>query len=218
MKQMKQVLLLPLILTLPAFAGEPAPAPAPNPCLLKWFAGGSVGYLTNLEEPMYNIHLGATNSCWKFSGWDVSMFGEVGYTSTDESFYDPYRPFSNNFYDIDVDVDIIPVTFNVKLERAISGNLSSYIGAGIGAAYISLDANSQDPFGDDSDSTWVFTGQVFAGLIYKVNPSFEIYGGARWIYFSDPDFSVNYGIDPQNVDSLVENNDCLLEIGLRYNF
>ncbi len=215
---MKQILLLPLILTLPAFAGEPAPAPAPNPCLLNWFAGGSVGYLTNLEEPMYNIHLGATNSCWKFSGWDVAMFGEIGYTSTDGSFYDPYLTFTNNFYDIDVDVDIIPVTFNVKLERALSSNLNGYIGAGIGGACISYDASSQDPFGDDSDSTWVFTGQVFAGLSYKVNPAIEIYGGARWIYYADPSFDVDFGIDPQNVDSLVEDSDFLIELGARYYF
>lgn len=167
---------------------------------------------------MYNLHVGVTNSCWKFSGWDVAMFGEIGYTSTDESFYDPYLTFSNNFYDVDVDVDIIPVTFNVKLERALSGNLNGYIGAGIGAAYISLDASSDDPFGDDSDSSWVFAGQVFAGLSYKVNPAFEIYSGARWIYYADPSFDVDFGIDSQNVDSLVEDNDFLIELGARYNF
>ncbi len=168
---------------------------------------------------MYNIHLGVTNSCWKFSSWNVALFGEVGYTSTDESFSsDPYRPFSNDFYDVDVDVDIIPVTFNFKLERALTDKLNGYIGAGIGGAHTSFDASSDDPFSEGSDSSWVFTGQVFAGLGYNVNPSLEIYGGARWIYYSDPGFDVEFGIDDQGIDSVVEDNDFLIELGLRYKF
>ena len=52
---MKTFLLLPLLLAAPAFAGTSAKqvvAPAPDPCLTTWFAGASVGYLTEFEEPM----------------------------------------------------------------------------------------------------------------------------------------------------------------------
>ena len=58
-------------MALPVFAGTSAKqviAPPANPCLMSWFAGASVGYLTELEEPMYNVHVGVTNSCWMIGG------------------------------------------------------------------------------------------------------------------------------------------------------
>jgi opacity protein-like surface antigen len=83
---MKTIPLLLLGLTMPAFAGTPASevaAPAPAPCAFTWFAGGSVGYLTELEEPMYNLHLG-TDTCWNLGGWDVALFLEIGYAQKDD--------------------------------------------------------------------------------------------------------------------------------------
>ena len=58
---MKITLIIPLVLALPVFAGTTAKqtiAPPPPPCLVTWFAGASVGYLTELEQPMYNLHVG----------------------------------------------------------------------------------------------------------------------------------------------------------------
>ncbi len=241
---MKRIILLPFALTLPLFAGtsaKDAVAPAtPESCLFSWFAGGSVGYLTQLEEPMYNLHLG-TDTCWNVAGWNVALFGEVGYTSTDESYRAreitqsgraPLLSMSSSSRSFDVDemgsalsdlanfsglqtgydLDIIPITFNVKLQRQLAGNLDAYVGAGLGVARVSLDVNA-GRFGKYSDNDWVFAGQVFAGLTYNVNANFEVYGGARWIYFDDAKLS-----DRGQSATLELGSDCLLELGGRYNF
>ncbi len=239
-------ILLSLVVALPAFAGTSAKeviAPPSNPCLMSWFAGASVGYLTELEEPMYNLHVGVTNSCWMLGGWNVGLFAEVGYTQKDDSYTGrPYQDNgpepANSGFDVDemgkamqwladeytqsitsiatasYDLDIIPITLNVKFERALSGNLNAYIGGGIGAALVDLDLNGSR--GADSvsfsDSTWVFVGQVFAGLSYNVTPAFEVYGGARWIYMSDADLA-----DGDSA-TLELGSDCLIELGARYKF
>jgi opacity protein-like surface antigen len=202
-----------------------------------WFAGGSIGYLTELEEPMYNIHVGVTNSCWMLGGWNVSAFAEVGYAQRGEDFRRqdglvPLHQWSNEF-SIDkletllqsdanrfnvrtsYDLDIIPITLNAKFERALTGNLNAYLGAGLGMAYVNLDLTTVNQYikGNSlksfSESDWVFYTQVFGGLSYNVTPAFEIYGGARWIYIDD----ANWG----NA-TLTLGSDWLIELGARYKF
>ncbi len=236
---MKTIPLFLLSLALPAFAGtsakEVVPPPAPNPCLFTWFAGGSVGYLTELEEPMYNLHVG-TDTCWNLGGWDVALFAEIGYTQKDEDWNSDYdRQFepaigpSNlsgdlgdledalediaNYtpYDTGYDLDIMPITLNVKLERQLTGNLNAYFGAGLGMALVDLSVDLYDE--NLSDDDWVFTGQVFAGMNYNFSENFEVYGGARWIYFDDADLS-----DEGMGGTLELDDDFLLELGARFNF
>ena len=212
---MRTLLLLPLVLALPAYAGTSAKqvvAPAPDPCITTWFAGASVGYLTELEEPMYNVHVGVTNSCWMLAGWNVAFFGEVGYTDT--SWAVNMMPFTDNNYTSreEFDLTIMPITVNVKFERNLTGNLNAYIGAGLGMAWIDGEFTAIRQIGGnvhETDSDWVFTTQIFAGLSYTVNPACEIYGGARWIYLSDPIL----GGSPFSVE-----DDWLFELGARYKF
>ena len=139
---MKPILLLPLVLALPAFAGTPATVAPPAPsCLTSWFAGASVGWLTELEEPMYNVHLGVTNSCWILGGWNVSVFAEVGYTDTDWTYH--WEDYDDNqvWYEGQgkIDLTIVPITANIKFERALSGNLNAYFGGGLGVAWVDTD-------------------------------------------------------------------------------
>ena len=212
--------MLPFVLALPVFAGTSAkqviPPPA-NPCLTSWFVGASAGYLLDREEMMYNAHVGVTNSCWMIGGWNISAFAEVGYTEQDwtESWTEGLSP-RVDVYTEHTDVTIVPITANIKFERALSGNLNAYFGAGVGMAWIDADGHgTAAPYLKPSysysysDSDWVFTAQVFAGLSYKVSPVFEIYGGARWIYLAD----ANMFGETQNID-----DDWLLELGARYKF
>ncbi|MEI6176985.1 MAG: hypothetical protein WCS43_08845 [Verrucomicrobiota bacterium] len=239
---MKHILLATLALAIPAFGGTTSKqviAPAPAPCLFTWFAGGSVGYLTELEEPMYNLHIG-TDTCWSIGGWNIALFGEVGYTQSSED-YNGGRPntppapiFSGGSFSLSevqgflsdyangfngatagYDLEIMPLTLNAKFERALTGNLNGYFGLGLGVARVDFSAYALGgPLnGSFSDDDWVFTGQLFAGLSYNVTPAFEVYGGARWIYYSDADFS-----DGRNSGTLEMDDDFLIELGLRYNF
>jgi hypothetical protein len=242
---MKTIPLFLLGFAIPAFAGTSAketvaPAPATEPCLFTWFVGGSVGYLTEFEEPMYNIHVG-TDTCWNVGGWNVALFLELGYTEKDDDWSNvPFVPDTSNegqfeqpeFIDLEdssgdlddledalsanaangwgdtgYDLDIMPITFNVKLERPLTGNLNAYFGGGLGMALVDLSVDTGPASFSDDD--WVFVGQVFAGLNYNFTPNCEMYGGARWIYFDDADF----GGATLDLD-----DDFLLEIGVRYNF
>lgn len=239
---MKTIPLFMLALTIPAFAGTsakevvaPAPAPAPDPCNFTWFTGASVGYLTELEEPMYNFHLG-TDTCWNLGGWNVALFAEIGFAEKDDDWSNkpyllsapPQPPLidledsggdlddladalsanaANGHGDTSYDFDIMPITLNVKLERPLTGNLNAYFGGGLGMALADLSVdNGPQEFSDDD---WVFAAQLFAGVNYNFNPAFEVYGGARWMYFDDADLGG---------DTLELDDDFLFELGARFNF
>ncbi len=215
---MKTFLLLPLLLAAPAFAGTSAKqvvAPAPDPCLTTWFAGASVGYLTELETAMYNAHFGVTNSCWKVGPGTISLYAEVGYATQD---------WSRSFNDDDdrlkdtLDLDIVPITANIKFDFPIANNLNFYIGGGLGVAWMDIDADIETEQFNGSDSDWVFTAQIFAGLSYSVTTNCEIYGGARWIYYADPTFfgsSWDLSELPETGDI---GSDWLFELGVRVKF
>jgi len=212
---MKTLLLLPLALAIPAFAGSPVisakqPIPPPDTCATTWFAGASVGYLDQFEAPMYNAHVGLTNTCWNPGGFNIALFAEVGYAEKEWT-----KNYSRGItevsrYSLDTEHSVVPITLNVKFEHKIVGGLTGYFGGGLGAAWTRAGMTLNGPNGSstDSDTDWVFTAQVFAGLGYNVSSMFELYGGARWIYFADPSFAA---IVPLS-------NDWLFELGGRFKF
>jgi opacity protein-like surface antigen len=236
---MKKLFAIALFAVTPVYAGTSAkthvPPPPADPCLFTWFVGGSVGYLTEFEEVMYTLHVG-TDTCWNVGGWNIALFAEIGYTEKEES----YRRGTNNptnypalvnggSYSLgqmetildglsilapagsSYSLDIMPITANIKFERPLTDSLNVYVGAGLGMARVDIDARM--PIATFSDEDWVFVGQVFAGLVYNVNPSFEIFGGARWMYYDDADFTSGPFSGTLEMD-----DDFLFEIGARYNF
>lgn len=211
---MKTTPLAVLALILPLNAGTtskespPGLMPQPPNLLLRWFAGGSVGYLTELEEPTYDLIVGV-ESQEPLAGWRFSMFAQIGYTQRDESYsggstfiplpgaIDFDRTFDlddledglkdsaeTGLEDTDYTLRILPITYNIKVERPIYANLSGYFGVGLGVAWVDLDADAGS-FGSFSDDDWVFAGQVFGGLSYKINDHFDVFGGVRWLYLSE---------------------------------
>jgi opacity protein-like surface antigen len=220
---MKKSIIASMIVAGTAMAGTTSkqvipPPPAPEPAgLWEWFAGASIGYLFDYEEEMYHAHLGV-DTPWNWGGWRPAFFLEVGYAETDDSvpIIDPSftaavitTPFVSEF-------SMMPVTLNLKLEREIANNLNFYFGAGAGVAFTEFDgfanfARFADPFISADDE--VFYAQVFAGLNYDVTDSFEIYGGARWIYLDDSDIA---GVPGSGVAGFED--DFLGEVGLRFNF
>ena len=65
-----------------------------------------------------------------------------------------------------------------------------------------------------SDDDVVFTGQVFAGIVWEATENFELYTGVRYIYVDDPEFSDTFTGSALNV----ELDDYLVEGGFRFNF
>lgn len=175
-----------------AFAGEtPAPAtysspPSEAPSLWTWFIGGSGGYLLGSEEEFYTLHLGMKIA--ESGPITHSLFLEGAYTELTA---------------LGVDSEIIPVTFNYKMEYYFTDSFSFYAGAGAGAAFVNNDVLG---FSDDSVE---LTAQVFAGVGYDVTSNFQIYTGARWVWVDDSDLrgaAVEIG------------DDVGLELGARFKF
>lgn len=180
---MKNTLLLSLLFASPVIAGtsqviETAPAPVYQDNTWDWFVGGTAGYLFDADEDIYTLQLG-TNSPWSVSGWSVALFVEAGWTENHDTFAGP-GPGGNPV------LDIVPITFNAKLEKTITGNLSAYVGGGLGPAYIEGDYSPA--FGGSQDD-WVLSAQAFAGVAYKITPAFEVFTGARWLWLDDPNFA-----------------------------
>jgi hypothetical protein len=240
---MKHIPFASLLLASAAFAGtEVAPAPMPpaaEPSLWSWFVGGSVGYLLDSEEWLYTAHVGA--EVQGGSGLSHAFYLEGGYAEWDEEDkwalpdgeWDGIQGLETDaVLDLTAELEIIPVTFNYKLEGAFSDTLKWYVGAGAGVAFVDFGVDGRiygdvtgrtyDNFNRISDDDTVFAGQVFAGLIWEVSDCFEVFGGVRYIYVDDPEFKFEIetadGRVTEEVDTDVELDDVLIEAGCRFTF
>lgn len=189
----------------------PEPAPEWN-----WFAGASGGYLLDFDETMYHAHFGVDLP--SRGAWQHSLFAEVGWTETDDSY--TFQPDGTAI--VNSELEILPVTLNYKAERQFPNGLNLYAGAGVGFAHLDSETNARFPAGfsprtvSRGDSDTVFAAQVFAGLGYDITEQFEVYGGARWIYLDDSDVPAAPGTPRAAVQSF--DDDVLIEAGVRFNF
>jgi opacity protein-like surface antigen len=188
----------------PLFAGDTAPASSaavsPSYESYSWFLGGGGDYMFDSEEVLWNAHLGYNLD------EASSIFLEVGWMGEDEDVTVEYLDGSVLVTeDIEIDIDIIPVSLNYKYEWAIGNNLSWYLGVGLGAANIDVEIE-----GFGSDDEWTFMAQAFTGLVYQFTPAFEGYLGVRYMWFDEPDFG-----DDGDLDSF---DDYGVGAGLRFNF
>lgn len=214
-------------ITATAFAGSSkeviAPATAPASTLGGWFVGGTFGQLSdvgnniqdeannqisrqrvsvsNLDFDMYTLHVGRDLGR-QVMGCDVAAYLEVGYL--DGNMGISFQSFqSGPVTQANIDVDIVPITANIKLERQLFGQVNAYATGGLGVAFTHVSAEGS------SDSGSGFYAQASVGVLYNINQHVEAYAGARWLYLNDLDF----GKLPLGPD-----NDFAWEAGLRYNF
>jgi opacity protein-like surface antigen len=202
-----------------AFGGsvEPAPAQAQESYLSGWFVAASFGRiydigssadnaftgnldLGEMNMDMYTLQMGRRFNYQQY-GLSTALYLEVDYLTGDLDI--------NNLggfaipNPIEVDMDIIPVTLNAMVERNLYAGLGCYLSGGMGYGFTDTDALGQ------SESDGGFYAQVAAGLNYKFNEKFELFGGARWVYLDSLDFG----------NTTLELDDGFAwEAGLRYNF
>lgn len=203
-----------------------ASAPAHSAGLWQWFAGGSVGYLTDLDDAMYNLQLGAES---KVPGSQAShsVYLEVGFAQDEaKSVYNPpiFITGASVVYS-KLNQEIIPITLNYKFEAPLTGHLNYYLGLGLGIAILdsSCDWNwtqTYPPFarisGSDDQTKVRFYGDVFAGLSYDVCSAFNVSAGVRYIFMDNVHQHVgNTNATAYNVGI---NNDLLIELGARIKF
>ena len=228
MKTMSITLLAGLALVATSQAGSPiteAAAVSAGP-LWEWFVGGSAGYLVDLDEPMYTLHLGMERN--RPGGTEAhSVFLEVGLTTDDTSYQSGPGTLPGARTEFaDIDLNIIPVTLNYMFKMPITDRLNYYIGIGAGIAVLDSDYNWSwfqpvtPPFGQgqggDNQTDVRFYGHVFTGLSYDFNESFGIHTGVRYIFMDE----VRRDIDVTGVpdQKMGINGDVLFEIGASFHF
>ncbi len=162
--------------------------------------------VSDVEFDMYTFHFGRELGC--ASGFDMSAYLEIGWLTGDMTYGLNYISPGDGKVSIfrdSLDIDVIPVTINFKAEHVIYGPVGAYLSGGVGYAWTNIESDDFDM--DESDGG--FYAQAAAGLVWNVNESFELFGGARWVHLESLDFG----------DSGFELEDTLgWEIGARYNF
>ncbi len=202
-------------------------APIAALCDWSWFAGGSVGVIDgdDWDEDIYTLHIGKERKC-AGDKCSQAIYLEVGFTDSDfrEVTVEPLiivdQDLGTELTTSTTDIEIIPITLNYKYECELSDKVNWYAGAGAGIALVDVDTKSSaqqfdgsgGPIGSpssssDSDDDTAFYGHIFAGLVYNVSDTIEVFGGARYIFMDD----VLGG------ESLLD-EEVHYELGARYNF
>ncbi|MGB0992504.1 MAG: outer membrane protein [Akkermansiaceae bacterium] len=221
MKNTTMTLLAGLALATTSYAGEDYSAkggkeiiapPAPS-CLWTWFAGGSIGQVSgDWDEEMYTLHFGTERKC-PGSNCSHAFYLEVGFTEKDDIVNIPTAsPIGNYVGRVDVEAEIIPITLNYKYECSLTDKLNWYAGVGAGIALVDLDINGTG--GNNSFDDTTFYAHIFAGVVYNVSESFEVYVGARYIFMDDADLTGFSAFD----DGISLDEDVQYELGARFNF
>jgi opacity protein-like surface antigen len=208
------------------YSAKAPPTPIPEPCLWTWFAGGSGGYVDNIDNDMWTLHVGAEYKC-PGSESSHAVFLEVGWTdwNDDASYGIGYHPYGENGYfayqdryNIDFDYSVVPITINYKYENRLFGPVNWYVGGGVGVAISSIDVKIRGASNLDWDDTETnFYGHVFAGVVWNITDAFEAYGGVRYIYMDGTDKISTGGINDGELAGILD-DDVFYELGIRFNF
>jgi opacity protein-like surface antigen len=93
---------------------------------------------------------------------------------------------TEEFGDVDVDIDVtfVPIELNLKYAVALSPDWVADFGAGISYSYFKIEANDIDEDADD----WLFGGQVFADINYKLNKQWFIGINGKYQFTDDLEF------------------------------
>jgi len=91
--------------------------------------------------------------------------------------------------DVDVEVTLIPIELNLKYAFEVSPAWVIDIGAGVSYSMFEIEVDLDD-FGDADQDDWVFGGQVFADVNYKLNNQWFIGINGKYQFTEDLEFEV----------------------------
>ena len=87
-------------------------------------------------------------------------------------------------FNVDVDVTFVPIELNLKYVFELDPNWNIGIGAGVSYSYFEIEANKIDQSQDD----WLFGGQVFADVNYKMSKEWFIGINGKYQFTDDLEF------------------------------
>jgi len=97
---------------------------------------------------------------------------------------------------VDIDVTYIPIELNLKYVAEIAPQLVLGVGGGISYNYFEIEANNIDRDADD----WVFGGQLFAEINYKMNDAWFLGLETKYQWTDDLEFD-DIGPGEQDFDT-----------------
>jgi hypothetical protein len=184
-------------------------------------------YVSELDFDMYTFHIGRDFD-FEFLGFRNAAYFEVAYLDGEmtlagrgrrvtpvEDTDSSVSGLSSSTSVLNLNVDIVPITFNYKIERTLFGALSAYATVGAGYAFLIADLN----VGPASLALngGGFYAQASTGLLYNINEDWEAYGGLRWLHLSSINCNTNNNIG-DGFTGLELDDDFAWEIGVRHNF
>jgi opacity protein-like surface antigen len=110
---------------------------------------------------------------------------ETGWAGTSE---DATINILGDNYDAEADITLIPVELNLKYAFEVSPAVVIDIGAGVSYNYFKVDLEVGDE--DANEDSWVFGGQVFADLNYKLSNQWFIGINAKYQITDDLEFEL----------------------------
>lgn len=216
----------PLLATVCA---ETITAPTDQPIrseLWTWFAGGGAGYLTDHDEWMGTLSLGACRNR-NDEGVRHSVFAEVGLTGYDEGFASVPRLPGARLEEARLDIDVIPITLNYRFDSLIRDRWGFFAGCGLGVAVVdsAYDWNWSQALpppaqatggGSDDGCDARLYGQLFAGATFDVTEKLRLHAGLRWILMDENTRQIDVtGVSDQREGI---HNELCIEIGMRWSF
>jgi len=115
--------------------------------------------------------------------------------------------------DVDVDVNFVPIELNLKYAFEVSPAWVIALGAGVSYSWFDVQVDVAE-FGDADEDDWVFGGQVFADINYKLNNQWFIGINGKYQWTEDLEFDVQ-GEDVET-DSSAENWRAGAHVGLMF--
>jgi outer membrane protein W len=106
---------------------------------------------------------------------------EVGWAGTSN---DDDGEIDGEEINVDADVTFIPVELNLKYVFELDPNWNIGVGAGISYSFFEIEANRIDESVDD----WIFGGQVFADVNYKMSKEWFIGINGKYQFTDDLEF------------------------------
>ncbi len=140
---------------------------------------------------------------------NISMEIEYAYRNADVTITDSADDDDSVIADGDTSADAVMLNALYVFDGlGATGAVQPYLGAGIGAAKVDVDAGGQN-----FDSGTRFAYQVIGGIGYEVNPAVSLYAEGRWFGTGPGRYD---GPATENFDGEFETFDLL--VGLRYVF
>ena len=123
---------------------------------------------------------------------------------------------TGTFTDVDGNISNLGMMANGWVDYRF-GDLTPYVGFGIGASYVNL--NDIEYAGADiaDDSDFVFAYQVGVGAAYAINSNIDLTVGYRFFATLDAAFETSETIPAESIDDAENANHTML-LGVRYNF